>query len=145
MTGQTQNVAIFSASATGDGNHFPLTLYDNTIFSGNSSGIIEVQYSSSSSQPLAREHCLSYCLTTQTCDSVFITYKSGSNKLDWCRFYRIGLTLNNFVTLQAGIPELSLEPWSSLWSGGNGIPGSSELMVIGKRVVYVMSFAHPNF
>ncbi len=136
MTGKSQKVTIFSTSATAAENQLPFISYDNTIFTGNSSEIAEIHYSSSSAPPLVRQHCLAYCLTTQSCDAVFIAYKSGSSELDWCKFYRIGLTVVSFVTLEAGIPQLLLEPWNTLWPGGNGIPASSELMVIGKRTYF---------
>ncbi len=134
LINNSQNVLIFSPETQNNENKHTFVQYENTIFTGNPAEIRKVQFNSSRSHPVVREHCLEYCLTMQTCDAIFVAHKTGSksNELKWCRLYKIGKTEINLISLTKDIPELTLEPWKSLWPGGSKLPKTSHLLLIGK-------------
>ncbi len=119
-------VLIFSVgSAGGRSNEF--FIYDNVIFTGNVEEVSVTDYFQY--PPSILEECISYCLQTKLCDAVFITYDDGSSILEQCRFYNIELNIFNLMAAENYIPELSDEPWYSIWPTGE--PGISKLIIIG--------------
>ena len=80
---------------------------------------------------LVSEQCLYHCITTQTCDTIFVSYHNNSDVLESCEFFLTGLNQIEVHTIGENMTELSFEPWNTMWPGGSGVPTASELWILG--------------
>ncbi len=78
--------------------------------------------------PVLKHECIHYCLRSFSCDAIFVTYKSNSPYIESCNFFKIGLTLVDYVPIKSNMSALV----TAAWPFGNQLPDSSELIVIGK-------------
>ena len=80
--------------------------------------------------PVFKHDCIHCCVRSNTCNVVYIAYKTGSKLVDWCTLYH----LEEVEIMPATNLTLIPDYWTEMGTQNGLQPGKSELAIFGKRL-----------